>query len=121
MFSWRSTLSANVLNASPRLIFPSLYADLHFCLLTYSFALCNAASAVVSSLGDYERQKYTSEVERKASDERVNLAISFLSRASGVFSHLAETVIPKLREAATNSALPRVPDVNQDVMMALAK
>lgn len=110
------------MNSSPRLDFPTLYADLHFCLLTYSFALCNAANAVVSSLGDYERQKYASEADRKANDERVNLAVTFLCRASGVFSHLAEVVLPLLRSSpATIATLPRVSDVNRDVMVALAK
>ena len=107
------------MNTSPRLDFPGPYSDLHFSLLTYGFALSNSAASVVKSLGDYERQRYSSEADRKASDERLNLAVTFLCRASGAFGYLGETVLPEVFRGSTS--LPRVPDVSREVLAALAK
>jgi hypothetical protein len=107
------------LNTSPRLDFPGVHADLHFSLLTYGFALCNSAASIVKSLGDYEKQRYLSEADRKASDERLNLAVTFLCRASGVFGYLGDTVLPELHRESTS--LSRVPDVSKEVVVALAK
>lgn len=71
------------------------------------------------SLGDYEKQRYLSEADRKASDERLNLAVTLLCRASGAFEYLGETVLPQLLHGS--ASLPRVPDIGKEVMAALAK
>lgn len=111
-----------MLNTSPRVDFPSIQAELHFVLLTYAFAMGNFAASVVTSLGEYERERYLSEADRKTNDERLNLAVTFLCRASGVFTHLSEVVLPELLRAPTSYLpLPRVPDVSKEVISALAK
>lgn len=104
--------------------FPGLYADLYFSLLTYAFSLCNYASSIVSSLEGYERQLYASEEERKANDERLNMAVNFLCRAGGIFTYLAEVVLPELvrgNSPGESTSIPRVPDVSKEVLSALAK
>src|SRR6202044_467075 len=93
VFSWRTTLSANLFNTSPRLSLPSLHADLSSSLVTYGFALSNLARSVVGSLGAYERERGISDVERKAKDEKLNFAVTLLCRASGLFSHISEQVL----------------------------
>lgn len=117
-------MSNNLLNTSPRLSFPGLYADLYFSLLTYAFSLCNYASSVVSTLEDYEKQLYASEEERKANDEKLNTAVNFLCRGSGMFTYLAETVLPELvrgNSPGESTSIPRVPDVSKEVLSALSK
>ncbi|KAH7918327.1 hypothetical protein BV22DRAFT_1024771 [Leucogyrophana mollusca] len=47
MFSWRTTLSARLFDASPRLALPSLHYDLTPSLLTYSSALSNLRMLMV--------------------------------------------------------------------------
>lgn len=76
---------------------------------------------MVVSLEDYERQRYTSEADRKSNDERLNLAVTFLCRASGIFTHLSETVLPELLRIPQTFVLPRVPDVSKEVILSLAK
>jgi len=125
VFSWRTTLSANLFNASPRLSLPSLHADLASSLLTYAFALSNLARSIVTSLGGYERERGISDVERKAKDEKLNFAANLLCRASGVFSCISETVLLEWQNASptdgTTSCVNKPPDLNQDVNTALSK
>ncbi|KIM83266.1 hypothetical protein PILCRDRAFT_438421 [Piloderma croceum F 1598] len=125
IFSWRTTLSANLFNTSPRLSVPSLYADLSFSLLTYAFALSNLARSVVASLGAYERERGISDIERKAKDEKLNFSVTLLCRASGLFSHISEQVLldwDKHRAAnSTVADVGRPPDLSREVNAALAK
>lgn len=125
VFSWRTTLSANLFNTSPRLSIPSLYADLSFSLLTYAFALSNLARSIVASLGTYERERGISDIERKAKDEKLNFSVTLLCRASGLFSHISEQVLldwDKHRAAnLTVADVGRPPDLSREVNAALAK
>ncbi|KAF8198069.1 hypothetical protein BJ912DRAFT_922770 [Pholiota molesta] len=122
IFSWRTTLSANLFNSSPRLDIPGLHADYSFSLLTYAFALSNLAHSIVSSVGIYEHDRAISDTDRKAKDDRLNVAVDFLCRASGIFTFIANTVIP---EWETNRTSPpgfqRPPDVSREINSALAK
>lgn len=120
VFSWRSTLSANLFNTSPRQSVPSLQADLAFTLLTYAFALSNLARSTVGTLGNYERERAISDIERKAKDERLNFAVTLLCRASGVFRHVSERVLPEWAKYGSSEAA-RPPDVTQEVTSALSK
>ena len=119
-FSWRSTLSTNVFDSSPRRSVPSLHADLAFTLLTYAFVLSNLARSTVASLGNYEVERAISDAERKTKDEKLNFAVTLLCRASGVFKHLSETVLPEW-EKSGSIPQTRPPDVTQQVTNALSK
>lgn len=127
VFSWRTTLSANIFHTSPRLNLPSLYAELASTLLTYAFALSNLARSSVSSLGQYERERGISDIERKAKDEKLNFAVSLLCRASGIFSHISERVLVDWDKhdlsttASTSNVSSRPPDLSREVTSALAK
>ncbi|EJD02669.1 uncharacterized protein FOMMEDRAFT_107601 [Fomitiporia mediterranea MF3/22] len=120
VFSWRSTLSANLFNSSPRQSVPSLHADLAFTLLTYAFVLSNLARSTVTSLGNYEFERTISEMERKTKDEKLNFAVTLLCRANGVFKYLSETVLPEW-DKDESSLQNRPPDATQQVTNALAK
>ncbi|KAG6891493.1 hypothetical protein C0992_005632 [Termitomyces sp. T32_za158] len=121
--SWRTTLSANIFNASPRLSIPGLQADLAFSLLTYAFALSNLARSTVHSLGRYEFDRAVTESERKAKDDQLNIAVDFLCRASGIYSYIAKTVIPlwedQIKGGPTGFEQP--PELYREVNNALAK
>ena len=121
-FSWRTTLSAQLFNNSPRIEFPGIYADYSFTLLTYGFALCNLAYTIVSSVGMYEHDRTISDAGRKSKEDQLNVAVDFLCRASGVFTHLGETV---LLEWDANRNFPtgfhKPPDISREVNNALAK
>ena len=125
MFSWRTTLSANLFNTSPRLSLPSLHADLSSSLVTYAFALSNLARSVVGSLGAYERERGISDVERKAKDEKLNFAVTLLCRASGLFSHISEQVLLDWDKNSTADPtakdVNRPPDLSKEVNAALSK
>ncbi|RDB25016.1 pH-response regulator protein palC [Hypsizygus marmoreus] len=122
-FSWRSTLSANMFHNSPRLDFPGLHADLAFTLLTYAFALSNLGRSTALSLGRYERDRAISEAERKEKDGQLNVAVDFLCRASGIFTYIADNVLPEwetnIRGGPTGFEKP--PDLSREVITALAK
>ncbi|KDQ21579.1 hypothetical protein BOTBODRAFT_207657 [Botryobasidium botryosum FD-172 SS1] len=119
-FSWRSTLSSNLLNTSPRVNFIGLHADLAFTLLTYAFALSNLSNSVVVSLGSYELDRHIADADRRAKDERLNFAVTLLCRASGVFSHVAEVVLIDWVKANGNTQ-GKPPDVTKEVVTALSK
>ncbi|KIY44557.1 hypothetical protein FISHEDRAFT_77469 [Fistulina hepatica ATCC 64428] len=114
-FSWRTTLSSTLLNNSPRLELPTLHVELSFSLLTYGFLLSNHARSILNTLGTYERDKYISDADRTSKDATLNFAVTLLCRASGVFSHLAESVLPLLRIPT------RPPDLSREVVLALSK
>ncbi|KAF9482219.1 pH-response regulator protein palC [Pholiota conissans] len=121
-FSWRTTLSAHLFNSSPRMDVPGLHADYSFSLLTYAFALSNLAHSIVASVGIYEHDRAITDADRKARDDKLNVAVDFLCRASGIFTFIANTVIP---EWETNRTCPpgfqRPPDVSREINTALAK
>ncbi|KAF9519146.1 hypothetical protein BS47DRAFT_74370 [Hydnum rufescens UP504] len=122
LFSWRSMLSSNTFNASPRMNFPGMHSDLVFTLLTYAFALCNMSASIVSSLENYERERHISDAERQLKDERLNFAVTLLCRSNGIFTHVAEVILPQLvGECDSASGLPRIPDLSKEVVTALAK
>ncbi|KAG7098268.1 hypothetical protein E1B28_000230 [Marasmius oreades] len=124
MFSWRTTLSAttNVFNSSPRLSIPSLHAEYATCLLTYAFVISNLARTIVASLGDYELDRAITEKERESKDERLKHAADFLSRASGIFAYISETVLVEWEHSPTStSKFVRPPDLTKEVNSALAK
>lgn len=122
-FSWRSVLSTHIFNSPPRLTLPSLHTDYAFTLLTYAFALSNLARVTVLSLGTYEHDRAISEADRRIKDEKLNVAVSFLCTASGVFDFVGEKVVPEW-EANTGGGtqgLSRPPELSQEVNRALAK
>lgn len=104
------------------LIFEFLFShyELAFVLLTYALALCNAGTATVQSLGQYERDLGVSEAERKRCDEHINAAADMLCRAAGILRYLAETVIPEW-EASASDLRGRPPEVTREVASALSR
>jgi hypothetical protein len=123
VFSWRTTLSANVFKASPRLSLPGCYTDLAFTLLTYAFALSNLAHAIVSGLGQYEHDRAISEQGRKTKDDQLNVAVTFLCRASGIFTYIADTLLPEWESnrGGSPASVSKPPDLSREVNHALAK
>ncbi|KAG6836563.1 hypothetical protein H0H93_006790 [Arthromyces matolae] len=103
--------------------FPGLQAELAFSLLTYAFSLSNLARTTVISLGRYEFDRAITEADRKAKDEQLNIAVDFLCRASGIYSYVADTVIPQwetqMKAAPTGFEIP--PELSSEVNTALAK
>jgi hypothetical protein len=123
VFSWRTTLSANLFNTSPRLSLPSLDADYAYSLLTYAFALSNLARAKISSLGTYEHDRAISDADRKAKDSQLTVAADLLCRTSGIFSYISETVLGDWESTSSvaTSAFTKPPDLSREVNSALAK
>lgn len=123
LFSWRTTLSSNIFNTSSRLSFPGFYADLVFTLLTHAFALSNLARHTVLSLGRYEYDRAISDSERKAKDEKLNIAVTFLCRASGIYTYIGDAV---LSEWETNrgggpTGFDKPPELSREIHGALAQ
>lgn len=101
---------------------PGLHADYAFSLSTNAFALSNLAYSIVTSVGIYEHDRAISDADRKAKDEKLNVAVDFLCRASGIFSFISNTVIPEWETNRTGPPGPqRPPDVSREVNSALAK
>ncbi|KAF7365403.1 BRO1 domain-containing protein [Mycena venus] len=121
VFSWRTTLSANLFNTSPRLSLPSLHADFAYSLLTYAFALSNLARSKVASLGTYEHDRAISDADRKAKDNQLTVAADLLCRASGIFSYISETVLVDWESASPSTTFTKPPDLSIEVNNALAK
>ncbi|KAF8635218.1 hypothetical protein AX17_003994 [Amanita inopinata Kibby_2008] len=123
VFSWRATLSTGMFSSSSRLAVPSFTADLAFVLLTYAFALSNLAHSNVAALGSYERDRGISEVDRKSKDDQLGVAVSFLRRASGIFSYINETVLAgwDFGRAGNLPGTRKPPDLTQEVNNALSK
>ncbi|KAG8929817.1 hypothetical protein FRC02_005020 [Tulasnella sp. 418] len=120
VFSWRSTLSSHLFNSSPRMNFVSLHSDLAFTLLTYGFTLSNLSASVVTSLGTYEIERHITDVERQSKDERLNFAANLLCKASGIFTYIAENVLPEW-EVASGPLTGLPPDLSKEVINALSK
>ncbi|KAJ7075870.1 hypothetical protein B0H15DRAFT_865595 [Mycena belliarum] len=121
IFSWRTTLSANLFNTSPRQSLPSLHADYAYSLLTHAFALSNLARTKVVGLGAYELDRAISDAERKAKETQLTVAADLLCRASGMFSYISETVLVDWESATPAPAFAKPPDVSREVNNALAK
>jgi len=124
VFSWRTTLSANLFNTSPRLSLTSLHADLASSVLTYAFALSNLARSTVISLGMYEYERSIADIERRAKDEKLSFAVTLLCRASGAFEHLSERILmdwDRALETGLDAGNVRPPDLRREVCSALAK
>ncbi|TFK70627.1 hypothetical protein BDN72DRAFT_529482 [Pluteus cervinus] len=122
-FSWRTTLSANFLHNSPRLSLPSLHADYAFTLLTRAFATANLARVTVLSLGSYEFDRAISDAERKRKDESLNVAVDWLRTAGGIFSFVADTLLPEweTNRGGGTLGLSKPPELSREVNSALAK
>lgn len=128
VFSWRTTLSANLLNNSPRQSVTGLFADLSFTLLTYASAFANLAASSVNSLGHYERERAITDEQRKQKDDKLNFALQLLLKSAGVFSHVAEKVIPQWERSlleANNGQAPnqnaRPVDLSKELVSALSR
>jgi hypothetical protein len=97
-----------------------LAAELSFSLLTYAFALSNLARSTVLSLGDYEHERHITDTERRSKDDKISFAANLLSRASGIYLHIAEVVLPQY-ETANAETCRRIPNLNKDVIAALSQ
>ncbi|KAK7029465.1 hypothetical protein VNI00_014498 [Paramarasmius palmivorus] len=124
-FTWRSTLSAHILPASPRVALPSLHAEYASALSTYAYSLANLARTIVASLGAYESDRGISKKEREDKDEKLKHAADFLARASGVFGFISETVLVEWERSrdgpGSKAKFARPPDLSKEVNGALAK
>lgn len=130
VFSWRSTFSANLLDNSPRQSVVGLFADLAFTLITYASALSNFAATSVASLGAYEIERAITDAERKQKDDSLNSAVKQFLKASGIFLHVAEKVIPRWEESLvenaedqerTSASNVRPIDLNRELVSALSR
>ena len=120
VFSWRSTLSSNVFHSSPRISVVGLPAELSFSLLTYGFALANLARSTLFSLGAYEHERHLTDTERRVKDEKLSFAVNLLCRASGVYLHIAEVVLPQWEMANPQPSIA-IPDLNKAVITSLSQ
>jgi hypothetical protein len=122
VFSWRTTLSAHLFNNSPRLSLPALPSELVFTLLTYAFALSDLARLNVVALGEYERERGVSDIERKAKDEKLGFAVTLLCKASGIFEHVGTTVLSSAEQTpGWQPGRARPPELSKEVASALSK
>ncbi|ELU42717.1 pH-response regulator protein palC [Rhizoctonia solani AG-1 IA] len=118
VFSWRSTLSHSTLSDPPRINVQGLHSELAFVLYSSAYALSNLSAASVASLGTYERDRALPDADRRAKDEKLSFAVKLLCRAAGIFTHIAQVVIPELGKGVGG---PRPPELREDVANALAK
>ena len=72
----------------------------------------------MQSVGLYERDCTIKKEQRERKEEQLNVAFGFLCKASGVFSYITETLLPKL-DGPDGSTRPS--DLRQEVMSALVK
>jgi hypothetical protein len=117
-------LSSNLFNTSPRLSVPTFTADLAFVLLTYGYALSNLARSYVAALDAYGGDQATVyALDRKSKDEQLSVAVSFLRKASGVFSYVGENVLANwtVGKPGSGSNFKKPPDLIEEVSNALAK
>lgn len=93
-FSWRTTLTPSLLTSN-RLSFTGLHADLVFTLLVQGYTLSNYAHTLVQTLGTYEYDPSLPDKDRAEKETTLNFAVDLLKRASGVFTHIADVVMPE--------------------------
>lgn len=74
----------------------------------------------MTSLGAYERNRAISDAERKAKDDQLNIAADLLCRASGIFSHISDSVLQEW-DCVSITPFTRPPDLSREVNTALAK
>ncbi|GAA5907593.1 uncharacterized protein JCM6883_001828 [Sporobolomyces salmoneus] len=122
-FLWKSSLSSQGLKKGrTKVALPSFHFELTATLLSCGICLSNAAAVLVSSLGSYEVSSSVSSAAISTHDETVNQAADMLCRASGVFLHLAETVIPRWEAAVGIDSLRARPvEFTRDAATALSK
>ncbi|GAA5943487.1 uncharacterized protein JCM15063_006488 [Sporobolomyces koalae] len=122
-FAWKSSLSALALKkARTRVVLPSFHFELTATLLAYGICLANASAVLVAALGSYEVSASVSSSAITAHDETVNHAADMLCRASGIFLHLAETVIPRWEAAVGIESLRSRPvEFTRDAATALSR
>ncbi|KDQ57433.1 hypothetical protein JAAARDRAFT_130249 [Jaapia argillacea MUCL 33604] len=124
-FSWRTTLSSNVFQTSPRLSLPCLQTDVVFTLITSAFALTNLARSVLVSLGSYEHQREILDKERKVKDDKVNFTVTLLTKAAGIFGWLSEVGVgdweKDVKERGGLGKVERPVELSKEVCAALAK
>jgi hypothetical protein len=90
--------------------------------LTYAFAFSNLAHVIVDSVGNYERDHAITEAERQAKEEKVNVAVDFLCRASGIFTFLSDDVLPEWETSRVSPPnFHKPPDLTRELSNALAK
>ncbi|KAI0775815.1 hypothetical protein BD413DRAFT_531776 [Trametes elegans] len=126
VFSWRTTLSSNLFNSSPRISIPTFSTEKIFSLLTYAYSISNLARAVVHSLGRYETERAISDAERKAKDERLAFAVTLLCKSAGLYEYigkecLAEWEQERDRVVSLGMSCPRPPDLSREVVIGLSK
>ncbi|GAA6022246.1 hypothetical protein JCM11491_001680 [Sporobolomyces phaffii] len=123
-FVWKSSLSNRALHKKERtkVALPSFHFELTATLLSYGICLANAAAVLVVSLGSYEISSSVSSAAIAVHDETINQAAETLCRASGIFLHLAETVIPRWEAAVGIESLKSRPiEFSRDAATALSK
>ncbi|GAA5959660.1 hypothetical protein JCM3765_007232 [Sporobolomyces pararoseus] len=122
-FVWKSSLSTQALKKGrAKVALPSFHFELTATLLSYGICLANSAAALVSSLGSYEIASSVSSSAITTHDETVNQAADMLCRASGIFLHLAETVIPRWEASVGIESLRARPiEFTRDAATALSK
>lgn len=78
---------------------------------------------MVQSVGPYERDRAIKKEQRERKDEQINVAFGFLCKASGVFSYIAEKLLPEweVNRAGGLIGFTRPPDLRQEVNSALVK
>lgn len=99
-----------------------LHADYAFTLLTYAYALSNLAYTIVLSTGNYEQDRSITDAERQTKEEKLNIAVDFLCRASGIFKFLSEKVLPEWETSRISPPNVHSPaDLTREVSSSLAK
>jgi len=84
--------------------------------------MSNLAYSIVSSVGDYERDRAITDGQRQAKEGKLNEATDFLCRASGVFLYISETVLPEWEiSRGSPPNVNRPPDLSREVTSALSK
>ena len=106
-----------------RITIHGMQADYAFTLITYGYALCNLSWSVVNGLGNYEQDRAISDAARKMKDEQLNVAVGFLCKASGIFSYVADNVLPSWESSrpGTPPGSSKPPELTREANSALAK
>lgn len=78
---------------------------------------------MVDSLGSYEQDRAVSNETRQSKDKELNVAVDFLCKASGIFAHVADTVLPAWDVNRTDGppGFNRPPELIREVNTALSK
>jgi hypothetical protein len=86
------------------------------------------AASSVTSLGYYERERAITDAQRKVKDDKLNFAVQLLLRSAGVFSHVAENVIPQwerslleVNEGQASSPNGKPVDLCKELVSALSR